>query len=90
MAWRRAREASRAIDTDALAGAEYALTGAGALTVAGAAPDVAGLAFAEGWEALAGRPVLPVVDIALRRASTSSRVLLYGIFNPIHHGFSNH
>jgi hypothetical protein len=90
MAWRRAREASRATDTDALAGALNALTGAFALTVAGAAFDVAGLAFAEGWEALAGKPALPVVDIALRRASTSSRVLLYGIFNPIHHGFSNH
>jgi hypothetical protein len=90
MAWRRAREACRATDTDALAGAEYALTGAGALTVAGAAFDVAGLAFAEGREAPAGKPALPVVDIALRRASTSSRVLLFGIFNPIHHGFSNH
>ena len=80
MAARRASDASRATETEALAGAENALTGAGARAGAGAAFDVAGLALAEGWEALAGRPALPVVDIALRRASTSSRVLLYAIF----------
>ena len=65
-----------------MAGAEYARTGAGALVGAGVAFDVAGLAFAEGCEALAGNPAFPVEDIACRRASTSSRVLLYAIVNP--------
>ena len=84
IASRRAREASRATETELLAGAEYELTaGAAVRTGALVAVDAAGRAFAEGCEAPAGRPALPVVDIALRRARTSSRVLLYAIVNPI-------
>jgi|GEM_PF-6239121 len=84
IACRRASEASRATETELLAGAEYELTaGAAVRTGALVAVDAAGRAFAEGREAPPGRPALPVVDIALRRARTSSRVLLYAIVNPI-------
>jgi hypothetical protein len=38
---------------------------------------------AAGCAAPAGRPALPALDIALRRAITSSRVLLYAIVNPV-------
>jgi hypothetical protein len=89
IARRRSREALRATDTELVAGAEYELAsgaaaGAGAAVCVGAVRGPVLRTWAAGCEPpVLGNPALPLSDNALRRARTSSRVLLYAIINPI-------